>query len=127
MTMRLFLAAALLSLLSACDFASQAAMAGFNLVSYVHTDKTLTDHAISFITEENCSIRHSANNQPYCQPLPEADLAAGGGSNAPYNDPNSLGDSEIASAPSVFCYRTLGKISCYSEPDPTASSYAAMQ
>lgn len=127
MITRLLVSAILLTMLSACSLASQAALAGINLVSYVHTDKTLTDHAISLVTDENCSIRHSANNEPYCQPLPEnGDLATAGDAN-PDAPPTDWDPGQLANGAPIFCYRTLGGVSCYEEPDPSASAYAAMQ
>ncbi len=53
--------------LGACEVSPALMVATAGLVSYVHTDRTLTDHAVSYATEEDCSVRHWANNEPYCQ------------------------------------------------------------
>ena len=96
--------------LGACEVSPGLMVATAGLISYVHTDKTLTDHAVSSVTEENCSVRHVANNEPYCQnpngAASEAELEA---------------EAMLAQA---YCYRTLGAISCYREPDPSASAQA---
>ncbi len=96
--------------LGACSSAPGLVLATAGLVSFVHTDKTLTDHAISMATEKNCSLLHSANNEPYCQDLEpeitEAELEA------------------EALMAQTHCYRTLGAISCYRQPDTMASAQA---
>lgn len=91
--------------LSACDSGAGLALAGAGLATVVHTQKTPADHALSWAMDENCSILHSANNEPYCQPLPP--------------DPRErLADMSA----SLFCYRTLGNVTCYKRPDQSASS-----
>ena len=117
---RIPLIAILLSaLLTGCDTTGALVVAGASIISVVNTEKTLTDHAVSFITDEDCSLMHSANGEPYCQDpediaRKEAQLAA---------------DREAASVlvDPAYCYRTLGAISCYHEPDPLASGYALVR
>lgn len=107
---------ALLLGLSACEGAGAFALAGASLVSFVHTDKTLTDHAASWVMEEDCSIMHSADNEPYCQSAEE--IAAGEGD----------ADAELAGSQSaLYCYRTLGEITCHNRPDPLASEQALVR
>ncbi len=96
--------------LGACSSAPGMVLATAGLVSFVHTDKTLTDHAISMATEKNCSLLHSANNEPYCQDLESEKTAA------------EL-EAEALMA-QTHCYRTLGAISCYRQPDTMASAQA---
>lgn len=96
--------------LSACGSTATIALATAGLVSFVHTDKTLTDHAVSMATKQNCSVLHSAKNQPYCQDL------------EPQKSPAEL-EAEALLA-QTHCYRTLGAISCYREPDAMASAQA---
>lgn len=96
--------------LGACSSAPGMVVAAAGLVSFVHTDKTLTDHAISMATEKNCSLLHSANNEPYCQEL-EPEISA------------EEIEAEALMA-QTHCYRTLGAISCYRQPDTMASAHA---
>jgi len=97
---------ALLSL-AACTPAGTAALAGAGLVSLAYTDKTLTDHAVSGALEEDCSVLHFDNNEPYCQE----------------RRPDGQDRDEMAAlAASLYCYRTLGGVSCYDRPDYMASN-----
>ena len=107
------------ALLAGCDSTGALVVAGASIVSIVNTEKTLTDHAVSFITDEDCSLMHSANGEPYCQDpeeaaRKEAQVAADRKAEALLTDP-------------TYCYRTLGAISCYREPDPLASGYALVR
>jgi len=97
---------ALLVAVSGCTAASTITLTGASLVSLIHTDKTLSDHAISFAMKEDCSILHSANNEPYCQ------------EERPPPDTRAL---IAAQGTRLYCYRTLGEVSCYDRPDYTAS------
>lgn len=90
--------------LAACSPADTALVAGASLVSLVYTDKTLTDHAASQALDEDCSVLHFTDNQPYCQDVPEPDTGM------------------AALAASLYCYRTLGGVSCYDRPDYMASN-----
>ena len=81
---------------AACDPATGFVFASANVISVVDTDKTLVDHAASWITGEDCS------------------------------------DEEIALAPAAgaaehYCYRSIGSIVCYREPDPQASEAMRVQ
>lgn len=93
--------------LAACTPATTAAVAGASLVSLVYTDKTLGDQAASMALQEDCSILNFTDNKPYCQKPPSVD------------DQNS---GMAALAASLYCYRTLGGISCYERPDYMASN-----
>ncbi|GAB4367287.1 MAG: hypothetical protein Kow00114_25840 [Kiloniellaceae bacterium] len=101
--------------LSACDPASQAVMAGASLVTFVHTDKTISDHVATWAFDEDCSTLALANGEDYCRPFPtEEELAAA--------------EAEAAARQAgTYCYRTLGAISCYREPDEMASSMARVR
>ena len=96
--------------LGACDTTAGVLMATAGIVSFVHTEKTLTDHAVSYVTKENCTLLHTANNEPYCQEPDDGTSQA-----------ETEADAMMAQA---YCYRTLGAISCYREPDPMASAQA---
>lgn len=94
--MRLAAAAAVLVLLilSACTPFGIAEGA-----STMITDKTVTDHIISWTSGKNCSSVRYTQGMTYCEE----------------DEPNP--------APNVYCYRTLGDISCYERPDPYDGSY----
>ncbi len=103
--------AALLGL-SACGTPAEMA-ATANWLVFVGTHKTVIDLAASWATEEDCALVHvfahpsmNANHEPYCQ--------------KPIADDRSE-QMAIWSA-TLFCYRTLGGVSCYDRPDYTASS-----
>ncbi len=103
--MRRLLASLLLaSGLAACDPATGALFATANVVSFVQTDKTLIDHGVSLAQDKDCSTLHWAEKEDYCQDGDEGeDLALEPAAGGPY------------------CYRSIGSIVCYSEPDPNAS------
>jgi hypothetical protein len=109
-TIRTALAVPLLLGLAACDPASQAMLAGASLVSFVHTDKTIGDHVATWAFDQDCSTLTLANGEGYCRDrVTEEELAAR----------EAGARAELAA---TYCYRTLGAISCYRQPDPAASS-----
>ncbi|MCC7166907.1 MAG: hypothetical protein IT565_04980 [Rhodospirillales bacterium] len=69
---------------------------GVELVSLVATGKTASDHLMSMATGQDCSTIRAKEEGRYCV--------------------SRLGDP--IKKPDVYCYRTLGKITCYKEPDP---------
>jgi hypothetical protein len=115
-TIRTALTAPLLLLgLAACDPASQAMMAGASLVSFVHTDKTIGDHVATWAFDQDCSTLTLANGEGYCRDhVTEEELAAR----------EAEARAELAA---TYCYRTLGAISCYRQPDELASSAARVR
>jgi hypothetical protein len=103
----LALSAPLLALgLAGCDPASQAMLTGASLVTLAHTDKTIGDHVATWALDKDCSTLTLANGEGYCHDFvdEEAQAAAEGALDAPY------------------CYRTLGDVTCYLQPDPLAST-----
>jgi len=101
--------------LAACDPASQAMLAGASLVSFVHTDKTIGDHVATWAFDQDCSTLTLANGEGYCRDhVSEEELAAR----------EAEARAELAA---TYCYRTLGEISCYRQPDPLASSAARVR
>lgn len=98
------LAVAALVGLNGC-IAGSAVMTGAEMASVVNTDKTLVDHAASWITGKDCSSIHSANGYSYCD--------------EPYVD-------ESAAVPR-YCYRSLGAITCYDRPDPYGTHAARVE
>lgn len=105
------LAAPLLVLgLAACDPASQAVMAGASLVTFVHSDKTVSDHLATWAFDKDCSTLSLANGEGYCNDwVSEEQLAA----------EEAEAKARLAS---TYCYRTLGAVNCFREPDRMASS-----
>jgi hypothetical protein len=87
-------------------------IAGASLVSFVHTDKTLGDHVVTWAFDKDCSTLTLANGEGYCHEfVTDEDRAAA--------------EAEAKTAlDGTYCYRTLGEISCYRQPDPMASSAA---
>ncbi len=89
--------------LSACEFYSLAprpvVKAGVNLAIVdtavvVSPDKTLEDHAASYFSGKDCFTTRVEQGRTYCvedEPNPQSTLS---------------------------CYRTLGDITCYENPDP---------
>jgi hypothetical protein len=98
---RLIACVAALLALTACGPGTGLVVVGANVVSLVNTDKTLVDHAASWATDEDCSAIAFSNKEEYCQ--------------------SKEFPVEPAAAAETFCYRSLGSIVCYNEPDPYAS------
>lgn len=110
------LSAPLLALtLSACDPTSQALLAGASLVSIANTDKTLTDHVATWAFDEDCSTVALANGEDYCKPIVTDEERAAAEAAA------------RARLASTYCYRTLGTVTCYQQPDEMASSMARVR
>jgi hypothetical protein len=96
--MRFVLLAGLL-FLGACSAAStaqsiapQAAL--LEGATVIGTDKTIGDHVISFATGKNCSTIRKDLGRTYCE------------------------EDEIGHVDEVYCYRTLGRPTCYAIPSP---------
>lgn len=65
------------------------------VVSLVATGKTASDHIVSMSTGKDCSTIRAKDEGQYCV-----------SKNPPIQRPD------------VYCYRSLGQVSCYREPDP---------
>lgn len=100
----------LATLLGACDPGTTAVMAGASLVTLVHTDKTLGDHVATWAFDKDCSTLSLANGGDYCsEHLSEEELAAA--------------EAEAqARLDRTYCYRTLGTVNCFTQPDEMASA-----
>lgn len=61
------------------------------------TDKTLSDHLVSYQSGKDCSTVRLEQGRTYCKE----------------DEPNPI--------PDVHCYRTLADVTCYREPDPKRS------
>ncbi len=104
MTRVLVICASLLGL-SACGGEIGLAMVAASTATFIHTDKTVVDHAVSYSTDRDCSILYMSNDDPYCKPQVPI-------------EPGQVAYMSEA----LYCYRTLGGVSCYDRPDYTASS-----
>ena len=60
----------------------------------VATDKTLSDHIISYASGKDCSSVRRELVLTYCK------------------------EDEVFIEPNIFCYKTLGRVTCYDRPDP---------
>jgi hypothetical protein len=89
---------AVLLIAPACD---PGLMLGAGAATLVATDKTLGDHAISAATGRDCSTARASRGESFCKPAPHVMAAQ-------------------------HCYRTLGGISCYTQPDRQASESNAV-
>ena len=77
--------------LTACGLAPQ--FAGADGAAIIASDKTIIDHVVSFTTGKNCSTLRSSQDLTYCE------------------------EDQIDPQPVLYCYRDLGKVSCYSRPE----------
>lgn len=109
------LALGLVAGLAACDPASQAMMAGASLVTFVHTDKTVSDHVATWAFDEDCSTLALANGEGYCRPFVTEEERAAAEAEA------------AARLAGTYCYRTLGAVTCYRQPDEMASAMARVR
>ena len=101
--------------LAGCDPASQAMLAGASLVTFVHTDKTFGDHFSTWAFDKDCSVLSLANGEKYCSEfVTEEEIQAAEAEAA-------------AQLAATYCYRTLGRINCFQQPDEMASSYARVR
>ena len=80
---------ALILLLGACT-----SWAVFDGISVMSTKKTMEDHIISISSGKNCSILRRERGLTYCR------------------------EDEAIPVKTVYCYRTLGRVTCYDKPDP---------
>ncbi|MCC7168171.1 MAG: hypothetical protein IT565_11440 [Rhodospirillales bacterium] len=97
----LLLVPALALALAGCDafteqYPQTSGYLGVEVVSLVATGKTATDHLMSMATGQDCSSIRAKDEGRYCV--------------------SRLG--EPIKKPDVYCYRTLGQVTCYKEPDP---------
>lgn len=82
--------------LSACADPASLALGGASVVTAVDSGKTVTDHAMSFATGENCSFLNSLRGNAWC--IPER--------------------GEEPEPPDQVCYRSIAQITCYPVRNP---------
>lgn len=66
----------------------------FGTASVVATDKTLADHAVSYLSGKDCYTVRKETGRSYCK------------------------EDERNPTPTVHCYRNLGGVSCYEKQNP---------
>lgn len=96
--------------LAACDPGSQAVLAGASLVTFVHSDKTVGDHVATWAFDKDCSTLSLANGEAYCRERITEEKRKAAEAEA------------AAQLAGTYCYRTLGAINCFRQPDTMASS-----
>jgi len=106
------LAIALLLALPACD--PGVMVAGTSLVTLAYKDKTVPDYVASWAYDQDCSVMYAAYEDSYCKDFESAEQKA----------ERERAEAEAAQTAYGHCYRTLGGVTCYKDPDPFASSYA---
>ena len=78
-------------------YQADAVLLGADMVSVINTGKTLDDHVIGALTDQDCSTVRASQGGPWCKPipLPEATVAR-----------------------TAYCYKSLASASCYAQPLP---------
>lgn len=67
--------------------------------SAVISGKTVSDHAVSILSGKDCSGTRTQRGQTYC-----------------------VEDELVINQSSLYCYRTLGGVTCYDQPDQRRSA-----
>ena len=93
--------------LAACSAAATAPTSfpqflGLEGATVVGTGKTMTDHIVSFTTGKDCSTIRKNTGRHYCE------------------------EDEVAVPDNVFCYSTLGDVTCYERPAPFGETKRAV-
>ncbi len=94
-TMRIIvavLAVSAIGLVQACSVVPPISMVEGAFV--VGGDKTIADHVISLNSGKNCSFIRKERGLTYCE------------------------EDQVTIQPNVYCYKTLGEVTCYDRPDP---------
>ena len=87
--MRSIAVIACIVLLSGCELA-----AGVESVALMASETTLSDHIISLSSGKDCSWVRREKGLHYCK------------------------EDEPLIRPNIYCYNTLGRVTCYDRPDP---------
>lgn len=74
-----------------------AATAGVSTVLLINTGKTITDHAVSYALDEDCSMVNYEKTRHYCRDWPDVTARA---------------------EPELYCYKTLAQVECHARPEP---------
>ncbi len=90
--MRFLVAVAGFFILGGCSLVPP--VAALDSATVMGTKKTMADHLISVASGKDCSTVRSGLGQSYCK------------------------EDELNPEPAIYCYRTLGAVTCYDRPDP---------
>jgi hypothetical protein len=74
-------------------------LAQIDLVTVMGTDKTVIDHVVSVSSGKNCSSIRLEQGDYYCE------------------------EDEPRINPNINCYKTLGRVTCYTKSDPYNEGY----
>ncbi len=88
--------------LTACEPSTQVMLTGASLVSLAHTKKTVGDHFNTWAFDKDCSTLRFVEGEEYCKEFEEEEAA-------------------VPQEQTLHCYRTLGGVSCYRQPDKSSS------
>ncbi len=69
-------------------------LAQVDVLTVMGTDKTVVDHIVSLSSGKNCSLIRLEKGQYYCE------------------------EDEPKVQQNIYCYNTLGSVTCYTKPDP---------
>jgi hypothetical protein len=69
-------------------------VAQIDILSVVGTDKSIVDHVVSYSSGKDCSYVYVEKGNRYCK------------------------EDEPIIKPQVFCYKSIGRATCYEQPDP---------
>ncbi len=86
-----------LSLLGGCANGIIPGFSQAEAVSVIGTKKTITDNIYSFYYGKNCSSLRTNRGLTYCE------------------------EDEVLPKAEIYCYKTLGRVTCYDRPDPYRS------
>ncbi len=92
-----------LSSLTGCSLTDPVTVAA-SVGTLVHTDKTITDHFVSWAVAKDCSILYTSKGEAYCRD----EEIENGLANTGYEN--------------LYCYRNIGGVTCYETPYEEASS-----
>lgn len=108
---------AVLFTLSGCLLATGPGLFALSTATFINTKKTVGDHAVTWMTGQDCSTLKYTKGEGYCRPR-EGEEVQDGANYGPDGTYLSMGP---------YCYRTLGRVTCYDQPDSMASGYARLQ
>jgi hypothetical protein len=96
---RLLCGAGIVAGAGGCADPASLALSGASAISFAETGRTLTDHAMSAATDQDCSLLNSLSGEAWCQPVEKAQ---------PHASWNG----------SVHCYRSIAEVTCYRQENP---------
>ncbi len=76
--------------------------AQIDMLTLISSDKTMFDHLMSWSSGKDCSSIYAEKGNHYCK------------------------EDEVVITPNVHCYKTLGRTTCYDQPDPFSNGHIAV-